>query len=63
LKIKNLDCFIFIIKNWPNDAHVGCVENKPQNMHEFLSSEVILIEEHKKLLKEEGWFRKDDDEI
>jgi len=31
-------------------------------MHEFLSSEVILIEEHKKLLKE-GWFRKDDDEI
>jgi hypothetical protein len=32
-------------------------------MHDFLSLKVILIEEHKKLLKEKGLFEEDDDEI
>jgi hypothetical protein len=32
-------------------------------MHDFLSLNVILIKEHKKLLKEKKLFEKDDDEI
>jgi hypothetical protein len=29
LGINNLDYLILVIKNWPNDAHIGCVVNKP----------------------------------
>jgi hypothetical protein len=32
-------------------------------MHDFLSSETILIEEHKKLIKEKKLFEEDYDEI
>lgn len=63
LGINNLDCLILVIKNWPNDAHIGCVVNKPRNMDSFLSSEVIIIKEHKKLIKEKELFEEDYDEI
>ncbi len=63
LGIDNLDCLILVIKNWPNNACIGCVVNKPWNMHSFLSIEVILIKEHKKMIKEKGLFEKDYDEI
>ncbi len=56
LGIDNLDCLILVIKNLLNDVHIGCVVNKPRNMHSFLSNEVILIKEHTKLIKEKGLF-------
>jgi len=43
--------------------HIGCVVNKPWNIHSFLSSEVILIQKHKKMIKEKRLFEEDYDEI
>ncbi len=63
LGIDNLDCFILVIKNLPNDACIRCIVNKHQNMHRFLSSEVIILKEHKKLIKEKWLFEEDYDEI
>jgi hypothetical protein len=54
---------MMFVRNWPNDAHIGCVVSKPQNMHEFFIKWGYFIEEHKRLIKEKGLFEKDYDEI
>jgi hypothetical protein len=58
-----LDHLILVVRNWPSDAHVGCVVSKPHNMHDFLSIEVTSIEKHKKLIKEKRLFEKNYNEI
>jgi hypothetical protein len=64
LGIENLDRFILILQNWPNDVYVECVGSEPQNMQDFLSSyEAILLEEHKKLIVENELFENDYDDI
>ncbi len=64
LGIENLDHFILILQNWPNDVYVECVEGEAQNMQDFLSSyEAILLEEHKKLIVEKELFEDDYDDI
>lgn len=64
LGIENLDHFILILQNWPNDVYVECVGGEPQNMQDFSSSyEAILLEEHKKLIVEKELFEDDYDDI
>ncbi len=53
-----LDC-----KKWPTNVCVECVESKLENMQDFLSSKVVLIEENKKLIEEKGLFEEDYDDI
>jgi hypothetical protein len=42
---------------------VECVESKLENMQDFFSSKVALIEENKKLIEEKGLFEEDYDDI
>lgn len=58
--IENLDHPISIVKKWPTNV---CVESKFENMQDFLSSKVALIEENKKLIEEKGLFEEDYDDI
>jgi hypothetical protein len=55
--IENLDWFILIIKNWHNDACVGCDEPlKPKAMAKCLERDYVMIEKHNKLIKEKKFF-------
>jgi hypothetical protein len=63
LGIENLDHPILIVKKWSNNVCVECVESKFENMQDFLSSKAALIEENKKLIKENGLFEEDFDDI
>jgi hypothetical protein len=62
LGIENLDYLILIVKKWPNNVCVECVEGKLQSMQDFLSSKAVLIEEHKKSRKRDC-LKKDYDDI
>jgi hypothetical protein len=55
LQTENLEKFIFVNKNWPNDPKIGC--KSPSNLLEFLERNMHLEEELKKF---EGEFEKDE---
>jgi hypothetical protein len=40
-----------VIKNWPNDACVGCDGEKAKNLHDYLQAEQIMIKEQTRSLK------------
>ncbi len=51
LGIENLQWFIFMNKNWPNDVCVECDGlSKPKTMVEFLEKDPTMIEKHNKLI-------------
>ncbi len=57
LGIDNLDSLI-LIQNWPNDICLGCTGAKEKTLEHFLTFENTLIEEHKKLIEEQGLLKK-----
>jgi len=57
--INNLNHLVLVIKNWPNDACVGCDGGKVQNLHDYLRDEQVMIEEHNKIIEEKGLFEED----
>lgn len=60
LGIENLNWLIFIIKNWPNDACVGCDgPSKLKVMVKFLKMDFVMIEKHNKMIKEQNLFEED----
>ncbi len=60
LGIENLNSLIFIIKNWPNDAYVGCDGPwKPKVMVKFLKMDSVRIEKYNKMIKEQNLFEED----
>jgi hypothetical protein len=63
LGIENLNHPILIVKKWPNNVCVECVESKLENMQDFLFSKVALIEENKKLIEEKGLLKENYDDI
>jgi hypothetical protein len=63
LGIEKLDHSILIVKKCPTNVCVECVESKLENMQDFFSSKVALIEENKKLIEEKGLFEEDYDDI
>jgi hypothetical protein len=54
LQSNNLDNFIFVSKNWPNDPRVNC--SSPSSLIELIAGDVVLGEE---LEQYEGEFEKD----
>jgi hypothetical protein len=49
-----------MIKNWPNDVHVGCDGSlKPKTMAEFLEKDFAMIGKHNRLIKEQIFFEDD----
>lgn len=60
LGIANLNWLIFVIKNWPNDAYVGCDgSSKPKVMVRFLKMDFVMIEKYNKMIKEQNLFEED----
>ncbi len=55
LQIENLEKFIFVNKNWPNDFRMRC--KSPFNLLKFLERDIDLKEELEKI---EGEFEKDE---
>jgi methyl coenzyme M reductase subunit C-like uncharacterized protein (methanogenesis marker protein 7) len=53
-----LDCLVFV-KNWPNDVHLGYARAKEKTLEQLKTFENTLIEEHKKLIEEQGFFQED----
>ncbi len=46
-----------MIKNWHDDAHVGCDgDSNPMNMTNFLTSKSNIIEENNKVIEERSFF-------
>ncbi len=59
LGIKNLDHLTFIIKNWPNDVHVGCDGPlKPKAMAEFWKEILWWLENTTKWLRDNIFLKK-----
>jgi len=52
-----LDCLI-LVQNWSNDICLGCVGVKEKTLEHLKTFENTLIEEHNKLIKEQGLLKK-----
>ncbi len=64
LGIKNLDCFIFIIKNSFDNVEVGCDGNmKLKYMLDFVAYVATMIGELHKFIEEKGIFEEDNYEF
>jgi hypothetical protein len=50
LGIDNFDHLVLVIKNWLNNACVGCDGGKAKNLHDYLQVEQIMIKEHDKII-------------
>jgi hypothetical protein len=54
-----LNCLILIIKNWFDDAYLGCERAKEKKLDHFFTCEGTLNDEHKKFIAEQGFFKED----
>ncbi len=52
LQSKNLEKFIFVNKNWPNDCRVGC--KSPSNLSKLIGIDANLEEKLEKIEKDEN---------
>ncbi len=59
LGIDNLDRLILVVKNQLNDIRFGCAKAKEKTLEHLKTFEDTLIKEHKKLIEEQGLFKKD----
>jgi hypothetical protein len=50
LGIDNFDHLVLVIKNWLNNAYVGCDGGKAKILHDYLQAEQIMIKEHNKTI-------------
>jgi hypothetical protein len=44
--INNLNCFVLVIKHWPNNACIRCDGEEAKNLHDYLQAEKIIEKNH-----------------
>jgi hypothetical protein len=52
--VENLDKIISIVKNWLDDLHMNCMQNK--NMKDYLKVEEPLTNDNYELIEEAKYF-------